>query len=287
MYLLFLIIGALACLPEIDIAYASLELHAWLLIGISLGGLIFYGIYIYKKKWPLILPHLFISASFLIVFYVSVLLIPFGGPSAGIYNYYSSKIFSKLQSDFLEKDSQSAIRQLSFMLLNASKSLRINTAGHLATIANQLRTPEQKKLFSDYAIPALGKALHDPSPFVRREAADALHNSGDLAIDVLPDLLSRVSYNDDTAWFSIQAIGNLGPKAVKAVPVLLPLLRFNYPQTGYNGGMLREYAVEALGKISSDPKVIEAIQQSINDPDSDVREKAEEILKRLNHAVRS
>lgn len=154
MYLLFLIFGALACLPEIDIGYASLELHAWLLIGISV------------------------------------------------------------------------------------------------------------------------------SPFVRREAASALESSGDLAIDVLPDLLSRVSNNDDTAWFSIQAIGNLGPKAKEAVPILLPLLHFNYPETGYNGGMVRQYAVEALGKISTDTNVIGAIQQSLNDPDPNVRKEAEEVLKK-------
>lgn len=284
MYFLFLIIGALACLPEIDIAYTSLELHAWLLIGISLSGLTFYGVYIYKKKWPLILPHLFISASFVMIFYVLALLFPFYGPSPAIYSHYSSKLFAKLESDFLVRDSESAIQQLSFMLLHRSEGLRIDAAGYLATIAGRIRTPEQKKLFTDYAIPALGKALHDPSPFVRREAADALNNSGGLAIDALPDLLSRVSYNDDTAWFSIQAIGNLGPKAQKAIPVLLPLLHINYPETGYDGGMVRKYAVEALGKISSDPKVIEAIQQSLNDPDPDVQAKAKEVLEKSNHA---
>src|SRR5579862_3331210 len=157
MYLLLLITGALACLPEIDIAYASLELHAWLLIGISLSGLAFYGIYLYKKKWPLILPHLFISASFVLVFYVSALLIPFYGPSAAIYSHYSGKRFTKLQSDFLERDSQSAIKQLSFMLLHYSENMRTGAAGYLATIADQLRTPEQKKMFSAYAVPALGK----------------------------------------------------------------------------------------------------------------------------------
>jgi hypothetical protein len=282
MYFVFLIIGALACLPEIDIAYASLELHAWLLIGISLGGIVSYGLYIYKKKWPLILPHLFISASYVLVFYVLTLLFPFYGPSGDIYNHYANKLFTKLQSDFLEKDSLPAIEQLTFMLSRDSDDLRSSAAGYLATIADKLRTPEQKKLFSDYAIPALGKALHDPSPFVRREAAAALLNSGDLAIDVLPDLMSRVLNNDDTASFSIEAIGNLGPKAKEAVPVLLPLLHFNYPETGFNGGIIRKDAVEALGKISTDTNVIKAIQQALNDPDDDVRKAAEEVLKKYN-----
>ena len=110
-------------------------------------------------------------------------------------------------------------------------------------------------------------------------------DSGDLAIGALPDLLSRVSYNDDTAWFSIEAIGNLGPKAENAVPVLLPLLHFNYPEIGYNGGMVRQYAVEALGKISTDTNVIKAIQLSLNDPDPDVREEAENVLKK-NHIAK-
>ncbi|MGH7993244.1 MAG: HEAT repeat domain-containing protein, partial [Limisphaerales bacterium] len=194
-----------------------------------------------------------------------------------------NKLFTKLQSEFLENDSPSAIRQLSFMVLHRSEGLRSGAAGYLGTIADRLHKPEQKKLFVEYAVPALGKALHDPSPFVRREAASALESSGDLAIDVLPDLLSRVSSNDDTAWFSIQAIGNLGPKAKEAVPVLLPLLHFNYPETGYNGGMVRQYAVEALGKISADTNVIRAIQHSLNDPDDDVRKAAEEVLKKYNH----
>jgi HEAT repeat protein len=62
-------------------------------------------------------------------------------------------------------------------------------------------------------------------------------------------------------------------------------LHFNYPEIGYNGGMVREYAIEALGKISTDTNVIKAIQQSLNDPDPDVQKSAEKVLKK-NHVAK-
>jgi hypothetical protein len=284
MYPLLLIIGALGCIPYMDLARGQWEINAWPLLGISLTGFVCYGLYIYTKKWPIILPHLFISAFFVVIFYVFALLVPFGGPGAAVYNHYSTKRFNELQSAFLQSSSENAIKTISYMVLNYSEGMRCNAAGYLGTMASHLHTLEQTNLFAQYAVPALGKALHDPSGFVRRQAAWAVNESGDMAIAVLPDLLSRVSYNDDTAWFSIQTIGNLGPKAENAIPTLLPLLRFNYPQIGYNGGMVREYAVEALGKISNDPQILKALQQALDDPDPDVREKVKEILQKSEAA---
>jgi HEAT repeat protein len=94
-------------------------------------------------------------------------------------------------------------------------------------------------------VPVVKMGLRDSDPYVRREAANAASGFGVAADLLIPDLVEAVSAypNEDTGWFSAEALGNLG----SAARVALPALRTAVNQTSHG----REWVAEAIRKIES------------------------------------
>ncbi len=132
------------------------------------------------------------------------------------------------------------------------------------------------------AIPALNRALEDPD--IRVYAADALGDMGPQASESIPVLISKLegehdyyfrsrvtaalgkigsaavpsivkllkSNDESLHWDAAQALGNMGPEAIDAVPDLIRTFKTEKRQTRDNTGFLvAERAVIALGKIGS------------------------------------
>ncbi|WP_397570596.1 HEAT repeat domain-containing protein [Schlesneria sp. T3-172] len=69
----------------------------------------------------------------------------------------------------------------------------------------------------------LAELLKSPDDFVSREAARALSRLGPLSAPVLGELKDVVKNGRadvDTTWFAAEAIGNIGPTAREALPLL-------------------------------------------------------------------
>ena len=124
---------------------------------------------------------------------------------------------------------------------------------------------------------ALSRALHDDDVHLRKNAALAL---GVLAggwydlswpkLDIslaLPALIEALQDNDSNVrGWSAQAIGNIGPDAVKAVPNLITLL--SNPDVGS-----RNSACIALRRIGPAAKqALPTLRRLLSDPDKDVRQ---------------
>jgi len=278
-----LIIGGLGCFPYLDYAYPFWEIEAWPFLAAFALGAVSYGLFLYKRRWILVVPHLLIASAAVLAFNVFTLGFPFGGPGTWTYRYYANKKFDRILGEFYSaQDSEKPITNLVSLLTTGSESIRIDAALALRTAASRLGRDLQKASFARHAIPALGKALDDSSGVVRREAALALQASGPVALGALPQLMSRASYRDDTASFSIETIGNLGTAASSAESTLIQVLRQQYAPGSWNAG-LRVDAAEALGKISSSQTTISALQAVLDDPDSAVRERAKEALERIRN----
>ncbi len=72
------------------------------------------------------------------------------------------------------------------------------------------------------SVPWLIKTLDDPDPVVRRESALTLSMFGPASEPAMEALIAAVrrSPTADTAWFAIEALGNIGPPARQYVPEL-------------------------------------------------------------------
>lgn len=69
----------------------------------------------------------------------------------------------------------------------------------------------------------LAELLKSPDSFVSREAARALSRLGPLSAPVLSELENAVVHGRadvDTTWFAAEAVGNIGPPARRALPML-------------------------------------------------------------------
>jgi HEAT repeat protein len=118
------------------------------------------------------------------------------------------------------------------------------------------------------ALPALRLALRDPEQQVRLKAAvPLLRLAGDQqALDLL--LHDAADHSPNYRGGALVALGEVGPAAKKAVPLLIRCLRDPEPFTHL-------FAAEALGKIGPDAgAAIPALAANLRAPDTDVRLKA-------------
>lgn len=71
----------------------------------------------------------------------------------------------------------------------------------------------------------IAKLMDSSNMCVSQEAAKALERLGHLSEPALPHLISRIKKEprDATAWFAIQAVGEIGRPAVKVLPLLRSL----------------------------------------------------------------
>jgi HEAT repeat protein len=76
------------------------------------------------------------------------------------------------------------------------------------------------------AVPALVKLMEKPNQFDQRAGANALRPFGPHALPALPALRKGLTPSDrDVAWFSADAIRNIGSPAAEAVPDLTSALK--------------------------------------------------------------
>jgi hypothetical protein len=131
------------------------------------------------------------------------------------------------------------------------------------------------------AVRDLAAAMKDIDGGVRAEAAMALVEMSDIA---LPHLLAMLHSEDrgpenDTFIMALWAVGQIGPKALGALPVLLDTI-----EDGHRG--CRNFAIEALGKMGRDALGAVRILWKIYfmDESNQVAETAARALKRIKRA---
>jgi HEAT repeat protein len=129
------------------------------------------------------------------------------------------------------------VGSLSEQLRDESPLTRIKAATELGNLGFAARA----------AVSYLARALHDPSPEVRRHAAQALAQIGTPAIPAL--LRAFREPNDDVRCHAARALAWIGPGASVAVPVLRPALRDRNES-------VQAAAIIALGEIG--PEAAEA-----------------------------
>jgi HEAT repeat protein len=118
-------------------------------------------------------------------------------------------------------------------------------------------------------IKELIKDLHKPGR-EGLQASTALAEIGALAVMQLV----RVLQDEDDEYARKLAALSLGRIGEPAIAPLLKTMKSENPKA-------RRYAIEALGHIRSQPKVLGAIFQARKDPDADVRQAAWRALERL------
>ena len=118
-------------------------------------------------------------------------------------------------------------------------------------------------------IKELIKELHKPGR-EGLQASTALAEIGALAVMQLVEVLQE----DEDEYARKLAALSLGRIGEPAIAPLLKTLQSKSPKA-------RRYAVEALGHIRSEPRVLGAIFQARKDPNADVRQAAWRALERL------
>jgi len=89
-------------------------------------------------------------------------------------------------------------------------------------------------------------ALVKQAEHIGREAPNALTEYGDYVLPYKADLILLIQKhpNEDIAWFSAEALGNLGPKAADALPAIESI-----PTNGINEDLIKN----AIRKINGKP----------------------------------
>jgi hypothetical protein len=100
---------------------------------------------------------------------------------------------------------------------------RTQMFARMRDLGSVLQQTEQSRAgFRSILLPVIQQGLHDPSGFVRREAALSAAAFGPLSTPAVPELIA-VLYQypeEDTARFAAVALGNIGPGAAEAIPAL-------------------------------------------------------------------
>jgi HEAT repeat protein len=124
------------------------------------------------------------------------------------------------------------------------------------------------------AVPGLRKLLQSKKNDTRRHAADALGLIGPEAKPALPDLIDLFQNENQTLRIvAVRAVSRIGKDAIEPLTKAL-----EHPQE-----KVRLSAVEALARIPGDAKpALPALQRlAENDPSSDVRAEAAQLVKKL------
>jgi HEAT repeat protein len=127
------------------------------------------------------------------------------------------------------------------------------------------------------AVEALGALLSDSDTDVRRAAATTLGLIGQPARRVLPALQKAVKDPDkEVRGQAIHTIGKLGKDAAEAVKVLAEAV------TADKNTEVRLAAIQALAEMGDAAKdALPALMNATNDPKKDVREAAQEAVKKI------
>ncbi len=110
------------------------------------------------------------------------------------------------------------------------------------------KAPQTRKVFDEILLPVIKKGLDDPSGGVRRESALAAGAFGPLSKPAMWELIQAIKKypNEDTALFSAEALGEIGPEAREAIPAIEEVEK-TWP--GFEQTIER-----SLQKIRGDPK---------------------------------
>jgi HEAT repeat protein len=147
----------------------------------------------------------------------------------------------------------------------AEQALGSPSARYRTFAAIELRADDeaQARALAPLTIPLLSRLLGDESPFVRREAANSLGSYGAFSKPALSQLRQRLREDPmaDIGWFSLTAIGNIGPGASEALPDLLAVLN-KAQRDGWRGRFGESELLTALGQIG--PTAHEAVPVLVN-----------------------
>jgi HEAT repeat protein len=122
---------------------------------------------------------------------------------------------------------------------------RANAASTLGTVAER-----HAASIKDVAVPALIEALDRDVGGVKDSAVRALVKFGPLPKDAIPVLRKSLEPSDTSvAWFSAEALGNMGEVAKDAVSDLVRVIEDTQATCIDDTAHICQYAVTALGKI--------------------------------------
>jgi HEAT repeat protein len=129
----------------------------------------------------------------------------------------------------------------------------------VATAAAFLLTEPSRRDTLVQAVPFLVKKLKDNNDVLRRQVVDTLAKAGPDVPGVLPALIQALDTDEDlyTREGAATALGEMGVKAVEAVPSLILALQDPY---------ICDAAIHALGNLGSDaapavPALLQALEQ--------------------------
>lgn len=151
----------------------------------------------------------------------------------------------KLRQNPQDKQALSVLLQ---QLTHRSRMYRINAAAVLGEAVEG--ADKVGAAIGPEAVPALAKLLDQGNEFDQRAAANALERFGRHAQPALPVLRKRLTPSDrDVAWFSAEAIRNIGSPAAEALPELTAALREQLNRCrGYFSPCSRSF-IPAIGAI--------------------------------------
>ena len=156
------------------------------------------------------------------------------------------------------------VRQLS----HRNRVYRSNAAAVLGEVA-----PDAGAAIAPEAVPGLAKLLEEGDNYNQRAAASALARFGKYALPALPVLRKRLTPSDrDVAWFSADAIRNIGSPAADAVPELTQALKEQLNRCrGYFSPCVKSFipAIGAIGPAAINVKP--ELEGLLNHPDAYLR----------------
>lgn len=134
------------------------------------------------------------------------------------------------------------------------------------------------------AVPELTAALKDEDDLVRENAARSLGEIGPDAKSAVAPLLERLQKDEerDVREHAAKALGRIGPQAIGEQ--ISPVVQGLIVALKDEARDVRENAARSLGQLGPDAKVaIPALKSTLKDQDAEVRAKAEEALRILDH----
>lgn len=156
---------------------------------------------------------------------------------------------------------------------------RVNAAAVLGETAKSVHGS-----ISAEAVPALSSLLDRGDDYDKRAAASALAKFGPHAKDAWPILRKNLFPADrDVAWYSAEALGNIGEPAAAALPDLVRALRENISQCeGYFSSFCASF-IPAIGKMRGAAAGAEReLESMLSHRDPNVRMRLAVALIRIN-----
>ncbi len=162
-----------------------------------------------------------------------------------------------------EDATPSLIKSVRFAEDSAVRCVAIEALGAIKTTAKD-------------AVPVLIERLRDEEAVVRMRAARALGEMG--AKKAVPALIESLRDEDsDVRGLAAEALGVIGPAAKGAATTIVDMFRHENLCNNMNGRFYHEIATMALRSIG--PAAAPALRKLSRDKDSQLRERAREVLK--------